>query len=93
MVVKLEASASPQVTPWKNFAQDIVDGKGLHALKKQLDSFMNKNRRDVRQKYLILLKGCFCFKKLLSRKSLGTSESIHCMPHHSDLPSKSACRH
>lgn len=42
MVVKLEASASPQVTPWKNFAQDIVDGKGLHALKKQLDSFMTK---------------------------------------------------
>lgn len=35
--VKLEAAAPPQVTLQKNFAQDIVDAKDWHALKKQLN--------------------------------------------------------
>lgn len=35
--VKLEAAASSWVTLRKNFAQDILDAKGLHVLKKELD--------------------------------------------------------
>lgn len=49
---------------------------------------LDRNTRD-----LILLKGYFCFKKLLNSKSLDTLETTHCLPHLFDLPSKSACCH